>query len=179
MKSPQSAGGQAAGIINRAKALANYYSSPRYCRACKSQMVVRDDEKIQRAKRREFCNHSCAGGFLKNLRPRQKTKKCSDCDTLVYASRKRCPPCIASAFSRALESEVSYSRRMVAYYAREALKDVAKVCASCGWDKFVEACHIKPISSFSPDTKLKVVNAKENLKWLCPNCHWEFDHQKI
>lgn len=51
-----------------------------------------------------------------------------------------------------------------------------KVCKACNYDKHVEICHIKPISEFDENTKIEVVNAKENLVALCPNCHWELDH---
>ena len=61
--------------------------------------------------------------------------------------------------------------------ARSHFKDLlSKPCAKCGYDKHVELCHIKAISSFTPDAKVKDVNSYENLIQLCPNCHWEFDH---
>jgi 5-methylcytosine-specific restriction endonuclease McrA len=49
-------------------------------------------------------------------------------------------------------------------------------CERCGYDKHVEVCHIKPISSFEVTTLLREVNSLENLIGLCPNCHWELDH---
>lgn len=48
-------------------------------------------------------------------------------------------------------------------------------CAVCGYSAHVELAHIQPISSFSPDTLLGVVNATENVIQLCPNHHWELD----
>jgi len=61
--------------------------------------------------------------------------------------------------------------------ARSVIKD-RPCCEKCGYDKHVEACHIKPISSFSDDTPIDVINAPENILALCPNCHWEFDNIK-
>lgn len=61
--------------------------------------------------------------------------------------------------------------------ARTVIKNRTK-CEKCGYDKHVEACHIKPISSFSDDTPIDVINAPDNLLALCPNCHWEFDNIK-
>jgi hypothetical protein len=52
-------------------------------------------------------------------------------------------------------------------------------CERCGYTKHIECCHIKPISSFSIDTMISEINKPENLIILCPNCHWEFDHQNI
>lgn len=49
-------------------------------------------------------------------------------------------------------------------------------CEECGYDKHVEIAHIKSISSFREDTMISEINSFDNLKILCPNCHWEFDH---
>lgn len=49
-------------------------------------------------------------------------------------------------------------------------------CEVCGYDKHFELCHIKSVSSFDNNTPIKVVNNLNNLIALCPNCHWEFDH---
>ena len=62
-------------------------------------------------------------------------------------------------------------------YARSWFKHLTKLpCANCGYKKHVELCHIKAINSFSNDTMIGVVNSKENIIQLCPNCHWELDH---
>ncbi len=50
------------------------------------------------------------------------------------------------------------------------------ICTKCGYSKHVEVCHIKHISSFPLDTLISDINANNNLLVLCPNCHWEFDH---
>lgn len=61
--------------------------------------------------------------------------------------------------------------------ARSWFKDLTKLpCANCGYNKHVELCHIKPISSFDSCSKVKDVNSKTNIIQLCPNCHWEFDN---
>ena len=49
-------------------------------------------------------------------------------------------------------------------------------CELCCYDKHVEVCHIKPIGSFDGNTKISKINSYNNLILLCPNCHWEFDH---
>ena len=51
-------------------------------------------------------------------------------------------------------------------------------CSKCGYDKHVEICHIKSISSFSDETLLNTINHESNLIALCPNCHWELDNLK-
>jgi hypothetical protein len=49
-------------------------------------------------------------------------------------------------------------------------------CVRCGYDKHIEVCHKRALTSFPPETPILVVNAPDNLVGLCPNCHWEFDH---
>lgn len=49
-------------------------------------------------------------------------------------------------------------------------------CAYCGYSKHVELAHIKPVSSFSPDSTLGEINSPSNVVQLCPNHHWELDH---
>ena len=57
--------------------------------------------------------------------------------------------------------------------------DIPLVCGNCGYDKHVEIHHIKSISSFPLDTVIKIINSLNNLVLLCPNCHWEMEHNLI
>ena len=50
-------------------------------------------------------------------------------------------------------------------------------CEVCGWEHHVEVCHVKPISDFPLQTTIDTINARSNLRLLCPNCHWLFDHK--
>jgi hypothetical protein len=52
-------------------------------------------------------------------------------------------------------------------------------CEKCGYDKHVEIAHKRGISTFGGDTLISVINSKENLMALCPNCHWEYDHNLL
>lgn len=49
-------------------------------------------------------------------------------------------------------------------------------CFNCGYSKHVEVCHIKGIMEFSLESTVGEINNISNLVCLCPNCHWEFDH---
>jgi 5-methylcytosine-specific restriction endonuclease McrA len=62
--------------------------------------------------------------------------------------------------------------------ARLAYKrsDKPKQCVVCGYQLHYEICHVIPISDFSIDTSISVVNALSNLIALCPNHHWELDN---
>ena len=46
--------------------------------------------------------------------------------------------------------------------ARELFKK-AKPCAKCGYDKHVELCHIKSMSSFPDSALVKEVNNRKNI----------------
>lgn len=56
-----------------------------------------------------------------------------------------------------------------------ALSNTYKACKICKFDLYVEVCHIKPISTYSLDTKLSDVNNLANLVYLCPNHHIMLD----
>ena len=52
-------------------------------------------------------------------------------------------------------------------------------CAICGFSEYVEACHIKAISSFPLDTKVREVNSLDTLISLCSNPHTLFDRGQL
>lgn len=54
-----------------------------------------------------------------------------------------------------------------------------KACAVCGYDKHYEICHIKAVSEFDGHAYLNEINDPNNLIALCPNCHWEYDHNLL
>lgn len=60
--------------------------------------------------------------------------------------------------------------------ARKITKNREQKCSKCNYNKHVETCHIKSISSFLLETPISVINSEENLILLCPNCHWEKDN---
>lgn len=67
----------------------------------------------------------------------------------------------------------SNARTLQKYYEKE------KSCKNCGYDKHVEVAHIKAIADFPDNSLISEINAKDNLVYLCPNCHWEFDNNLL
>ena len=63
--------------------------------------------------------------------------------------------------------------------AKYTNSDKPKKCAICGYDKYYEVCHIKPVSEFDDDTLIEEINNIDNLIALCPNHHWEYDNGLI
>jgi len=148
-----------------------------------------------------FCSRSCAAKT--NNRGKQKNppidRSCKVCSKIYkykrnYNTRFLCDTCILTNTTRRnlienmtlseIYSKRSVSKKHRSWRAanirglnRSWNRDLVKLpCASCGYSKHVELAHRIPISSFSDNTKIGIVNHKSNVIQLCPNCHWEFDH---
>lgn len=106
-----------------------------------------------------FCSRSCAATYNNKLYP----KRVRQFDTI-----------------KSLTEYHKGDRRKALAYIRRVSKDwydklSKEPCANCGYTKHSEICHIKAVSSFPEDTNIDVINHKDNIIQLCPNCHWEFD----
>lgn len=136
-----------------------------------------------------FCSRSCSAKET-NKTPKRtcKPKKCKRCTNLVQPNTSKkysslCPSCQEKIFinGKTLEEVTNLAKyqlhSQIRGFARRILNksDRAKICI-CGYSKHVEVCHIKAISSFSPDSLISEINDIDNLTYLCPNCHWEFDN---
>lgn len=153
------------------------------CGNCGKKFEKRPTE-INRSKN-HYCSRSCSV-TMNNKARNKKTKKCKICGALVLSSRQKCPDCIKNHLppDYTLREAIYEQQHKSSAFAlvRSRARTIAKKanlnkCQKCGYDKHVEIAHIKPISSFSLETKLSEINHLDNLLSLCPNCHWEFDHQ--
>jgi 5-methylcytosine-specific restriction endonuclease McrA len=133
----------------------------------------------------KFCSRSCAAKETNKV-PKRKAKQrtCISCGDLVGSRRTKCDACLTPKDMN-LEQAIYFKHHkssafaLVRSRARACVKKEEQVCESCGYDTHVEVCHIKPINSFPLNTLLTVINSRDNLKLLCPNCHWEFDNLSI
>lgn len=75
------------------------------------------------------------------------------------------------------KSELSVAQ--IRQHARTVLRYRLRLCAQCGYDRYVEVCHIVAIRKFGPDALLHDINAPSNLAFLCPNCHKDLDTGKL
>lgn len=91
---------------------------------------------------------------------------------------KTCKKCNDQVKYKFLDKSHKYRGNCIRSRARTAMQHI-KECQYCGYNKHVEVCHIKPIKSFPSNTLIDTINDPSNLLVLCPNCHWEFDNQKI
>lgn len=137
----------------------------------------------------KFCSRSCAAKFTNRTPKRKLTNTCKDCSIKIRSSRARCTSCNqkwrdANLFQDMTLKEAIYEKHhkssafaLVRSRARQVAKKLGlDTCQNCGYNKHVEIAHIKPISSFSEEIMLSVINSPDNIMALCPNCHWEFDH---
>lgn len=135
----------------------------------------------------KFCGRSCAASYNNRMFPKKiKTVKlptCVDCGKqLGHVRSLRCNSChqVGRLDDRTLGEMVYYQHHkssafaLVRSRARYAFPKCP--CEKCGYTKHTEVCHIRPVRDFPLDTKVSVVNARSNLLRLCPNCHWEMDH---
>lgn len=53
---------------------------------------------------------------------------------------------------------------------------IKQECLLCGYNKYIEVAHIKAVSDFDDSATVAEINDLHNLVPLCPNHHWEFDH---
>ncbi len=135
----------------------------------------------------KFCSRSCAVSYNNKRSPKRKlTKQCKKCGALIHSSRTYCPECIPAwnkndctlaevqqnAGSRNSYASIVHQRARAAAKKAKLLNE----CKVCGYSNHVACCHIRPVSEFSLDTSLSVVNDLSNLVGLCPNHHWELDH---
>ena len=149
-----------------------------------------------------FCSRSCSASFNNKLKPKRKPEgKCRTCGDSITSGRTFCvecqkkhrEECIAKKKALCVRNQKTLGEAKnttgrpanlysgVRFNARAEMvaAKIPKVCAACGYSKHVQCCHKKAISSFPPETLIGVVNALSNLVWLCPNCHWEFDHGQL
>lgn len=128
-------------------------------------------------------SYYCGKDQKTKTRIRQNKNRTDSCNCGRKKSKisLKCYPCTKKekrllVLSKTLEDlPVKSSGRysLVRKYARLALEEnnIVKECKICGFDLYVEVCHIKGIASFPIDTKIGVVNDINNLVYLCPNHH--------
>lgn len=128
----------------------------------------------------KFCSRSCAASFNNKRAPKRLRSKRCTCGALLLSRQRWCgpkcrPPKLADGrlcdIQRAAQYQVNAYVRML---ARAAC--AAGPCESCGYSRHTEVCHVRAIKDFPATALVSEVNAPENLRRLCPNCHWELDN---
>jgi RNA polymerase subunit RPABC4/transcription elongation factor Spt4 len=113
-----------------------------------------------------------------------KKKPCKNCKKVIHGDSAFCRSCAQTnkAKDMSLEEAIYWHSNKESAFAlvrsrtKITVRGEKKICESCGYNKHVEVCHIKPVKSFPLDTLISTINERSNLKILCPNCHWELDN---
>ena len=155
------------------------------CAGCGKKIPKKKD------RRQIFCSRSCAAIRNNSLSPKRirRVNVCSCCGKPKSKDSKLCQQCrwqtaleirnarpIRDFFRGEKYAAIKFVE--IRRYARQALECQGreKNCEKCGFAVYVEACHLRPITDFPSDTPLGVVNALNNLKYLCPNHHAMLDN---
>lgn len=142
-----------------------------------------------------FCNSSCAAIYNNKERIRtpwkgyaRKIYSCPKCGKILDRYRvKSCRDCRRRDFESVTLADLKKSGSRNAYdtVVRSHARSVAlragllKKCAICGYNLYVDCCHLTPVCEFAESTTLGIVNRPNNLVGLCRNHHWELDHDKL
>jgi len=174
-------------------AIKRYEENPSFCKTCGEKITIGSHRLPSDAKRMQFCSRSCAA-IWNNIRYPKRDKDefktvCGSCGKKKSYGSKTCQWCKrVESLTRVWNSPIKK------YYGNGAsrskytnIRKWAKIymidfdsrekkCEVCGYSKVVEVAHKKSISTFEGDELMSVVNDKNNLIWLCPNHHEEFDN---
>jgi hypothetical protein len=162
---------------------AQYIANPNKCLTCDKPILSKPGQRLFNVRQKTFCNNSCAASLNNRIFPKKKVAKkiCITCLQSFSPPNHRVKTCDVCrpvrSRPRRLENltRQEAGRVIIGKHAMRVMINRAKGCIICGYDKFVDVCHIKPVAAFSTQAKLKEINAPENLVYMCPNHHREYD----
>lgn len=171
----------------RQRAINKYYENPGVCINCGEIIKIPCNGIIFEIKSKKFCNSACANTFLsiKRKEVRKYKYRCTDCGCVLKRRKLRCNECNEKISPKyeTIKDALYHKHHKASGFAyirwnarSKLLKNREYLCEYCGYSKIVECCHLKPITSFSLDTKIEEVNDLDNLLFMCPNHHWEMEH---
>ncbi|MHB8407868.1 MAG: HNH endonuclease signature motif containing protein [Acidiferrobacterales bacterium] len=148
---------------------------------------------------KKFCSRSCANAFNNSKNPKRKPNPwtCRRCGKTYERNFWRTSSCLScrEEISRSEEEyldttlgefRAKYSKSgihrswwysEIRKHARKLNKHRVQACEVCGYSICIEHAHILPLAQTPDDWTLLKINSPDNIKLLCPNHHWEFDHQ--
>ncbi len=166
-----SAGGRATAKIQREQALSQYQLNPSRCRLCGCVLEI-GTKKVSSVRKQRYCSRACAADALRAvILPEKPRTNRSSSDLLtttkaeLFSSRKNW---------QSARSTIQKLARRVYRLAR-----LPQACVVCGYRLHVEVAHRKAVSTFPGDSTLAEINHVDNLVALCPNHHWELDHELL
>lgn len=160
-----------------ALAVERYYENPKKCKHCGKVIEVPDGKRPAEARKKRFCNHSCATSFnnarryagRKKQRPKKKKRVGSILDNMTKAQ-------VRDRYKDPFRYKIALGKHARAVFNRS---DKEKKCRVCGYDTFCEISHVRAVADFPETALVKDINSIDNLVPLCPNHHKEYDHNLL
>ena len=157
----------------RNRSLEEYYKDPKICKCCGEIITVKEKQKVSEVKRKIFCNKTCSVRHNNKFR-QNKNDKVKKEYTEKYS------------YLNGVTKKKFFEIKGIYYKFRAEIRKHAQWiykknngeqnCKICGYNKHIQVCHIKSVSSFDDDSLITEINSFENLVGLCPNHHWEYDN---
>lgn len=130
-----------------------------------------------------FCSRSCSTSHNNAVSAKRAVSgACRQCGASISTKYIYCTDCRSSRLfkNKTFADVICLSNKASRYcrireHARKLYQNIT-TCEVCGYEKHVEICHIKPLSSYDMTTLVFEVNDRNNIAVLCPNCHWELDN---
>lgn len=157
------------------------YRETKECKTCLITFRALKSEK------RKFCSRSCSTSYNNKISIKRVKKiyYCQNCSKECRYKRKYCSK--DCQFHKRLHTigDIRKKYKVAASNMYSQIRGKARkiamlhgynFCVNCGYNKHVEICHIKSISSFDDAELLEDINHISNLVSLCRNCHWEHDN---
>lgn len=175
-------------------ALKRYYENPNLCinEKCNKVIEVGKHDRVGNIRLRKFCCKSCAAIYNNHKHPKRgngKGQVCPQCGGKRCYGSNRCQKCKnENELKRVMASKISdyfyNGNARVKYvsirkWAKKYLDRInrPKHCIVCHYstEAVLEVAHIQEISSFPPSALMSEVNGADNLEYMCPTHHAEFD----
>lgn len=169
------------------------------CKQCNIQFNKLPSE--IRKTNNNFCSRSCSATFnnVGKCKNNPKVRTCKRCNTSFYRSANHKSTMLCASCFKIYKNKTNYYKSCslgqyrimpsiknkhpswihahVRNFARSWNKSLTKLpCQKCGYSIHVELCHIIPISSWSDEATLGMINHPDNIISLCRNHHWELDN---
>lgn len=133
-----------------------------------------------------FCSRSCSTSYNNTVAAKRAgAGRCKQCDTSISTKYVYCIDCRGSRLlaNKTIAEVICRSNKASRYcrireHARKLYQHIT-TCEVCSYEKHVEICHIKPLSSYDMTALVSEVNDRNNIAVLCPNCHWELDNSLL